>query len=77
MLTKWLKARRRKKYDEEFNRGYNYAAGILLRNGGASFLDLEDEVHYFGILNPFALGMHHALYDYKILLNKIYNDKGA
>ena len=65
-LNTWLSVRRTERAANEQARGYDYAAGRLLRGMGPSTLvRLVEEARGFGVFTHFDRGIELALVDFK------------
>lgn len=66
MFKKWIARRKEKSRLNEYLRGYDYAAGVLLRNGDCSIGDLLSESDSID-QTSFDLGVREAISDFQEL----------
>lgn len=64
-LSKWIATRRENRRLEIYFRGYDYAAGILLREGGIAIDRLLNEADSSFDRNSFDLGIEAAVRAYE------------
>ena len=69
-MIKWLKTWKKRKEELEFQNGYEFAAGVLLKNGTKHVIqELEMRANNpFDYQQPFDLGVLDAVKDYTALI---------